>query len=163
MDSVAGRAAAVTGAIRASYLESAVHHCLDEPRETGELVRHADVRWALAEVRVGLAEAGLLRYPLFGPTRAARRRLKLLRSTYPPPASRRGVPDREKLLAVALHGEPALRVLVPRFALRAGLTDRVRITDKAFFRGSPRRGTHGGNGGYLYCGSGGGGGGGGGD
>ncbi|MEV7990958.1 TIGR04222 domain-containing membrane protein [Streptomyces sp. NPDC086077] len=162
-DCVGGQATAVTGVMRASYLESAVYHCLDEPREMGELVRHADVRWALAEVRVGLAEAGLLRYPLLGPTRAARRRLKLLRSAYPSPTSRRGVPDQDKLIAVALHGEPALRVLVPRFAFRAGLTDRVKITDKDFFRGSPSGGTYGGSGGYLYCGSGGGGGGGGGE
>lgn len=156
-----GQATAVTGAVRASYLESAVHHVLDEPRAMGELVRHADVRWALAEVRVGLAEAGFLRYPLLGPTLAARRRLRLLRSAYPPPAGRHGMPDQEKLLAVALHGEPALRVLVPRFALRAGLTDRVRITHRDLFRGSPRGGTYGGGGGgHLYCGGGGGGGGG---
>ncbi|MFJ4467856.1 TIGR04222 domain-containing membrane protein [Streptomyces sp. NPDC089424] len=160
-DPEGGQPAVVTGAVRASYLESAVYHCLHEPCEIRELVRHVDVRWALAEVRVGLAEAGLLRYPLLGPTRAARQRMRLLRKAHPPPESRLGSSYDDKLLAVALHGEPALRVLVPRFAFRAGLTDRVRITAKDQFRNSPRGSTYGGNGGYFTCGSGGGGGGGG--
>ncbi|KOV67035.1 hypothetical protein ADL00_16440 [Streptomyces sp. AS58] len=161
-DSVEGQAPTVTGAVRASYLESAVYHCLDEPSDIRELVRHPDVRWALAEVRVGLADAGMLRYPLLRPNRAARRRLKLLRKAHPLPPSRRGLPDHDKLIAIALHGVPALRVLVPRFALRAGLTDRVKITEKDWPRHSPRGDTYGGNGGYFYCGGGGGGGGGGG-
>ncbi|GHH92839.1 TIGR04222 domain-containing membrane protein [Streptomyces capillispiralis] len=156
-----GRAEAVDGERRARYLESAVHACLVEPSDLRELVRHPDVRWAVAEVRVGLAEAGMLRYPLLlGPTTAARRRLKLLRKAFPLPASRQGMPDRDKLLAVALHGEAALRVLVPRFALRAGLTDRVPLRDRGLLRGRRGDGTYGGSyGGHLYCGSGGGGGG----
>ncbi|MET7291029.1 TIGR04222 domain-containing membrane protein [Streptomyces griseoloalbus] len=156
-----GRAEPVDSERRARYLESAVYSCLVEPSEMRELVRHPDVRWAVAEVRVGLAEAGMLRYPLLlGPTTAARRRLKVLRRAFPLPASRRDLPDRDKLLAVALHGEPALRVVVPRFALRAGLTDRVRIRDKGMLRHSPGGGTYGSGGGYHYCGGGGGGGGG---
>ncbi|WP_309060632.1 TIGR04222 domain-containing membrane protein [Streptomyces sp.] len=156
-----GPAEPVTGARRALYLESAVYSCLGEPSEVRELVRHPDVRWAVAEVRVGLAEAGLLRYPLLGPTRAARRRLRVLRKACPVPASRRGLPDHDKLLAVALHGETALRVLVPRFALRAGLTGRVAVTDRGMLRHSPRGGIYGGGGSSssYYCGGGGGGGG----
>ncbi|MFE2282366.1 TIGR04222 domain-containing membrane protein [Streptomyces sp. NPDC059454] len=162
LEDLQGRAEAVTGAMRASYLESAVHHCLAEPSAIRELVRHQDVRWALAELRVGLAEAGMLRYPLLlGPTTAARRRLRALRRAYPLPSSRHGRPDDEKLLAVALHGKDALLVCVPRFALRAGLTDRVDIRDKGL-RHSPGGGTYGGGAGHTYCGGGGGGCGGGG-
>ncbi|MFD7701302.1 TIGR04222 domain-containing membrane protein [Streptomyces caelestis] len=149
----------VTGAMRASYLESAVHRCLAEPSEVRELVRHPDVRWALAELRVGLAEAGMPRYPLLGPARAARRRLQVLRKAFPLPSSRHGRPDHEKLLAVALHGKPALTVFVPRFALRAGLTERVNLRKKRLLRPSLRGG---GSGGHLYCGGGDGGDGGGG-
>jgi hypothetical protein len=149
----------VDGELRARYLESAVYACLAEPSGIRELVRHPDVRWALAEVRVGLAEAGMLRYPLrLGPTAAARRRLRVLRTAFPVPANRRGLSDRDRLLAVALHGEAALRVLVPRFALRAGLTDRVRITEKDMLRHWPRGGS--GGAGHTYCGGGGCGGGG---
>ncbi|MFF1271918.1 TIGR04222 domain-containing membrane protein [Streptomyces marokkonensis] len=151
----------VPAGMRAPYLESAVYHCLEEPSGIRELLRHPDVRWAVAGVRVGLAEAGMLRYPLLlGPTTAARRRLRVLRTAFPLPASRRGLPDDDKLLAVALHGEAALRVLVPRFALRAGLTERVSLRDKRLLRHSPRGSTYGGSGGHLYCGGGGGGGGG---
>ncbi|MEY9485289.1 uncharacterized protein (TIGR04222 family) [Streptomyces calvus] len=155
-----GPAGPVDGELRARYLESAVYACLAEPSGIRELVRHPDVRWALAEVRVGLAEAGMLRYPLrLGPTAAARRRLRVLRTAFPLPANRRGLSDRDRLLAVALHGEAALRVLVPRFALRAGLTDRVRITEKDMLRHWPRGGS--GGAGHTYCGGGGGCGGGG--
>lgn len=144
--------------LRAPYLESAVYHCLEEPSDVRELLRHPDVRWAVAEVRTGLAEAGMLRYPLLlGPTRAARRRLRTLRKAFPLPASRRGLPDEAKLLAVALHGEAALRVLAPRFALRAGLIERVSLREKSLIRHSPRGGTYGSGRGSLYCGGGGGG------
>ncbi|MEU5525221.1 TIGR04222 domain-containing membrane protein [Streptomyces sp. NPDC047860] len=145
--------------MRAPYLESAVYHCLDEPSDLRYLLRHVDVRWALAELRVGLADAGMLRYPLLlGPTTAARRRLRTLRKAFPLPASRHGLPDERKLIAVALHGEPALRTLVPRFALRAGLTERVSLRQKSLLRHSPRSGASGGAG-HVYCGGGGGGGG----
>ncbi|MEY7980997.1 TIGR04222 domain-containing membrane protein, partial [Streptomyces pilosus] len=130
---------------------------LAEPSAIRELVRDLDIRWAVAELRVGLAEAGMLRYPLLGSTRAARRRLQVLRKAFPLPASRRDLPDDERLLAVALHGETALRVLVPRFALRAGLTERVSLRDRRPLRHSPRGEAYG-SAGHLYCGGGSGGG-----
>ncbi|MET9155949.1 TIGR04222 domain-containing membrane protein [Streptomyces griseoflavus] len=151
----------LTGAMRAAYLESAVYHGLREPSGIRELVRDLDVRWALAELRVGLAEAGMLRYPLLGSTRAARRRTQVLRKAFPLPAVRRDLPDDQRLLAVALHGEDALRLLVPRFALRAGLTERVSLRGKRLLRHSPRGDAYG-SAGHLYCGGGSGEGGGGG-
>ncbi|MFI8307803.1 TIGR04222 domain-containing membrane protein [Streptomyces sp. NPDC085927] len=142
--------------LRALMLESAVHGALDEPTGLGELVRHPEVRWAVAEVRVGLAEAGLLTYPLLRPTRAARRQVRDLREQHPLPAVRRGLTPDDTLLAVALHGEQGLRVFVPRFALRAGLTARVRIGNKSMLRPSRSSGTYGSSGGNHYCGGGGG-------
>ncbi|MER8219372.1 hypothetical protein ABTZ58_01945 [Streptomyces sp. NPDC094143] len=47
--------------------------------------------------------------------------------------------------AVALRGEPALRLLVPRFALRAGLVRRSEVGGKTLLKHSPR-GTGGGYG-----------------
>ncbi|MFD3735764.1 TIGR04222 domain-containing membrane protein [Streptomyces sp. NPDC058632] len=147
---------------RALFLESAVHGvALDGPTGLDELVRHPDVRWAVAEVRVGLAEAGLLTCPLLRPTRAARRRVRALREQRPLPAVRRGLTPDDTLLAVALHGEEGLRVFVPRFALRAGLTARVEIRGKSLLRPSRGSGTYGGPTGSHYCGGGGGCGGGG--
>ncbi|MEU3947786.1 TIGR04222 domain-containing membrane protein [Streptomyces sp. NPDC029526] len=131
-----GRPGAVSRAERARYLESAVHSCLHEPCGLAELARRPDVRWAVAELRVPLAEAGLLRLPLLRPARAARRHLRALRTAHPVPASRRGLPDRTVLLAIALHGEPALRALVPRFALRTGLVERVRLRQAPLLRRS---------------------------
>ncbi|MGW0374052.1 TIGR04222 domain-containing membrane protein, partial [Streptomyces coeruleorubidus] len=81
-----------------------------------------------------------------------------LHRRHPLPASRRGLTDHDRLLAVALHGEAALRLLVPRFALRAGLIRRAEVGGKGLLKHAPR-GT-GGGGGYSYCGGGGGGGGG---
>ncbi|MEU9592623.1 TIGR04222 domain-containing membrane protein [Streptomyces sp. NPDC048219] len=102
--------------------EGTVLDCLHEPLTARELVRHPDVRLALALTRIPLAEDGLLRYPLLGPTRGARRRVAFWRERYPLPAARHGLTDEDTLLAVALHGDAALRMLLPRFALRAGLT-----------------------------------------
>ena len=81
---------------------------------------HADVRAALAELHTGLRSAGLLR--AFPPhrTRTARRALNALSAEQPLPTSRKGLSEYDTLMAVALYGEPALHVLVPRFALRAG-------------------------------------------
>ncbi|GAA4545882.1 hypothetical protein GCM10023097_23880 [Streptomyces collinus] len=53
---------------------------------------------------------------------------------------------------------PALRLLVPRFALRAGLVRRAEVGGADLFQHSPR-GTGGVGGGVYYCGGGGGGGG----
>ncbi|MEV5516758.1 TIGR04222 domain-containing membrane protein [Streptomyces flaveolus] len=101
--------------------EGTVLDCLREPLTARELVRHSDVRLALALTRIPLAEDGLLRYPRLGPTRGARRRVAFWRERYPLPAARHGLTDEDTLLAVALHGDAALRLLLPRFALRAGL------------------------------------------
>ncbi|MEU3661009.1 TIGR04222 domain-containing membrane protein [Streptomyces sp. NPDC032940] len=130
--------------------------CRDEPLSPRKLARHTGVRLAVSLLRIPLAEAGLLRYPLLGPTRAARRTVRSLQERHPLPGSRRGLPDADKLLAVALHDVAALRVLLPRFALRAGLTERVEVADKGMLRHSPRGGS--GGGGVYYCGGGGGGG-----
>ena len=150
---------AVDGPRPLSPLAEAVHARLREPAAPRTLVKDPDIRLALALMRIPLAEAGLLRYPLLGPTRAARRHIRDLRRTRPLPAGRHGLSHDDRLLAVALHGEPALRLLVPRFALRAGLVRRAEVGGKDLLKHSPR-GTGGGYGGYSYCGGGGGGGGG---
>ncbi|AQS66775.1 hypothetical protein [Streptomyces pactum] len=140
-------------------LAEAVRGCLHEPLAPRRLTRHPDVRLAVALMRIPLAEAGLLRYPLLGPTRAARRRVRALREAHPLPASRRGLTADDRLLAVALHDVAALRVLLPRFALRAGLTDRVEVADKGLLKHArPERGSGPGGGMAYYCGGGGGGG-----
>lgn len=41
--------------------------CLREPRTARELVRHPDVRLAVALARIPLADEGLLRYPGWAP------------------------------------------------------------------------------------------------
>ncbi|MFJ8047043.1 TIGR04222 domain-containing membrane protein [Streptomyces luteogriseus] len=141
-----------------SPLAAAVHGCLRGPAAPKALVKDPEVRLAVAVMRIPLAEAGLLRYPLLGPTRAARRHVRALRDVHPLPASRQGLSDHERLLLVALHGEGALRLLVPRFALRAGLVRRAEVGHAALLEDSPR-GTNGGGGAFLSCGGGGGGGG----
>ncbi|MFD6172562.1 TIGR04222 domain-containing membrane protein [Streptomyces coeruleorubidus] len=153
----AGIADAVSAERAPSPLAQAVHACLHEPAGLRTLAKDPDVRLALALSRIPLADAGLLRYPLLGPTRGARRHVRDLRRRHPLPASRRGLTDHDRLLAVALHGEAALRLLVPRFALRADLIRRAEVGGKGLLKHSPR-GT--GGGGYAYCGGGGGGGGG---
>ncbi|GGX31288.1 TIGR04222 domain-containing membrane protein [Streptomyces lomondensis] len=154
---------AVAGKRPPSPLAEAVHRSLREPAGLRTLVKDPDIRLAVALMRIPLAEAGLLRYPLLGPTRAARRHVRELRQRHPLPASRRGLSDHDRLLAVALHGEAALRLLVPRFALRAGLVRRAEVGGKSLLKHS--RGPYGGGGGsagHAYCGGGGGGCGGGG-
>ncbi|MFF7486001.1 TIGR04222 domain-containing membrane protein [Streptomyces luteogriseus] len=143
-----------------SPLAAAVHACLRAPAAPTALVKEPEVRRAVAVMRVPLAEAGLLRRPLLGATRAARRHVRDLRRGHLLPASRHGLTDRERLLLVALHGEGALRLLVPRFALRAGLVRRAEVGRAALLKDAPR-GTTGGGGAFLSCGGGGGGGGGG--
>jgi hypothetical protein len=141
-----------------SPLAAAVHDCLRAPAEPKALVKDPGIRLAVAVMRIPLAEAGLLRYPLLGATRAARRHVRELRHEHPLPASRHGLSDRERLLLVALHGEAAPRLLVPRFALRAGLVRRAEVGGADLFKHSPR-GMGGVGGGVHYCGGGGGGGG----
>ena len=155
----AGVADAVEAMQPPSPLAAAVHGCLRAPAAPKALVKDPEVRLAVAVMRIPLAEAGLLRCPLLGPTRAARRHVRALRDLHPLPASRQGMSDHERLLLVALHGEAALRLLVPRFALRAGLVRRATVGRAALFKDSPR-GTNSGGGAFLSCGGGGGGGGG---
>ncbi|MFF8672820.1 TIGR04222 domain-containing membrane protein [Streptomyces sp. NPDC015242] len=151
---------AVEGLRPPSPLAEAVHTRLREPAGLKTLVKDPGIRLAVALMRVPLADAGLLRHPLLGPTRAARRQVRDLRRTRPLPASRHGLSHDDRLLAVALHGEPALRLLLPRFALRAGLVRRAEVGGKALLRHSPRGTGGGGGGGSVgYCGGGGGGGG----
>ncbi|MFF7788511.1 TIGR04222 domain-containing membrane protein [Streptomyces sp. NPDC007991] len=153
----AGVADAVSAQRPPSPLAREVHSRLHEPAGLRTLVKDPGVRLAVALMRVPLAEAGLLRYPLLGPTRGARRHVRELRQRHPLPAGRRGLTDQDRLLAIALHGEAALRLLVPRFALRAGLVRRAEVGGKGLLKHSPR-GTGGGAGGYYSCGGGGGGG-----
>ncbi|AIS01274.1 hypothetical protein SGLAU_26680 [Streptomyces glaucescens] len=110
-------------------LEEAVGSALRRPVRFRRLVRDPEVRLAVAEMRIPLAEAGLLRWPFLGPTRGARREVEALRVRHPLPARRYGLSDDDKLLAVALHDEAALRVLMPRFAVRAGLLPRAEAAD----------------------------------
>ncbi|MFF5308826.1 TIGR04222 domain-containing membrane protein [Streptomyces massasporeus] len=148
------------GAVRPpSPLAAAVHGCLRAPAAPKALVKDPGIRLAVAVMRIPLTEAGLLRRPLLGATRAARRRVRDLRHEHPLPASRHGLTDHERLLLVALHGEAALRLLVPRFALRAGLVRRAEVGGAALLK-DPPRGTNGGGGAFLSCGGGGGSGGG---
>ena len=134
----AGVADAVEAMQPPSPLAAAVHGCLRAPAAPKALVKDPEVRLAVAVMRIPLAEAGLLRCPLLGPTRAARRHVRALRDLHPLPASRQGMSDHERLLLVALHGEAALRLLVPRFALRAGLVRRATVGRAARFKDSPR-------------------------
>ncbi|MEU3253519.1 TIGR04222 domain-containing membrane protein [Streptomyces sp. NPDC006997] len=101
-------------------LEIAVYGALHRPGTPRTLARHPEVRLAVARMRIPLAEAGLLRYPLLGPTRATRREIRALARRHPVPVTRRGLSDHARLLAVALHGETAWQVVAPRSALRAG-------------------------------------------
>ncbi|MBC7269538.1 MAG: TIGR04222 domain-containing membrane protein [Streptomyces sp.] len=123
-----------------SPLEFAVYKALDGTSGPRELARDPGVRLAVARMRIPLAEAGLLRYPLLGPTRATRRGVRALRRRHPLPETRRGLTDHARLLAVALHGEAALRVVAPRFALRAGLVARAEVADSGLLRHSSRNG-----------------------
>jgi hypothetical protein len=129
-----------------------VRQALHEPCGLPEVLRAADVRRALAGLRTELRAAGLLRVLPPRRTRAARRGLDALLAQHPLPRTRRGLAATETLFTLALHGEAALTVLVPRFALRAGLTRRVEVADKGFHRRAPR--SDGPSGGGQHCGSG---------
>ncbi|HZF90292.1 TIGR04222 domain-containing membrane protein [Streptomyces sp.] len=113
----------------ANGLEDAVVRALRRPTRFRRLMRDPEVRLAVAEMRIPLAEAGLLRWPFLGPTRGARRDVADLRARHRLPAGRRGLTDDDKLLAVALYGDAALRALVPRFAFRSGLLPRAEVAD----------------------------------
>ncbi|MFF7551575.1 TIGR04222 domain-containing membrane protein [Streptomyces olivaceus] len=120
--------------------EGTVLGCLREPLTARELVRHTDVRLALALARIPLAEDGLLGPRRLRPNRGARRRVEFWRERHPLPAAGHGLADGDTLLAVALHGDAALRLLLPRFALRAGLANPgVPVEGVRFFPGGSGR------------------------
>ncbi|MFF5532283.1 TIGR04222 domain-containing membrane protein [Streptomyces cinerochromogenes] len=114
-------------------LEKAVRTGLYRPAGTRELPGRAVVRRALARMRAELAADGLLRVLPPRRGRAARRLLAELREHRPLPEGPDGLPEEEVLLAVALYGERALTVLVPRFAREAGLTGRGALADEGRF------------------------------
>ncbi|NML51283.1 TIGR04222 domain-containing membrane protein [Streptomyces sp. R302] len=87
---------------------------------TGERAGPGPVLLLAAGVPVLLAVVALLRLP--PATRAARRHLAELRERHPLPAHRREVTDgRLVQLYVALYGDPALAMFLPRFARDGGL------------------------------------------
>ncbi|MEU3442279.1 TIGR04222 domain-containing membrane protein [Streptomyces griseoincarnatus] len=146
----------VPAELRVPFLASAAYRRWQEPCHVRELLRDPDVRWAVDTLRTGPAETGMVSPPVLGTTRAARRRPHVLRTTCPVPASPAGLSDEEKLLAVALHGQAALRALVPRFALGAGLTERGRLSRERALRRfiSASGGSADGCAGPHYCGGG---------
>ncbi|WP_086823973.1 TIGR04222 domain-containing membrane protein [Streptomyces sp. NRRL B-24572] len=76
-----------------------------------------------------LVAALLLRLP--DTTKTARRLLSGLRERYPLPAHRREVTDgRLVQLYVALYGDPALALFLPRFSRDGGLLDRPQEADR---------------------------------
>ncbi|MFF5183191.1 TIGR04222 domain-containing membrane protein [Streptomyces sp. NPDC000345] len=130
-------------------LAEAVRAELVRPAGPAELMNRPAVRRALADLAAALRSARLLRALPPHRSRAGRRALQTLLAGHPLPASGKGVAADEAVLAVALHGEAALSLLVPRFALRAGLVPGTEVTDQGFHRNAPRGG---GTGGYFHCG-----------
>ncbi|MEU1538740.1 TIGR04222 domain-containing membrane protein [Actinacidiphila glaucinigra] len=114
-------------------LEKAVRVGLYRPAGIRELLGRAVVRRALSRMRAELAGAGLLRLVRASPTRAARRYVADLRRNTPMPEHRAGLAEEDILLAVALHGDPALTALVPAFTAEAGLTGRGAAADEGLF------------------------------
>ncbi|MFJ8111959.1 TIGR04222 domain-containing membrane protein [Streptomyces sp. NPDC096132] len=130
-------------------LAEAVRAELARPTAPAELPKRPAVRGALAELVLVLRSARLLRVLPPHRSRAGRQALEALLAEHPLPANRKDLPTDDAVLAVALHGDAALQLLVPRFALRTGLLPRTEVTDKGFHRNAPRGG---GTGGHLYCG-----------
>ncbi|WLW51245.1 hypothetical protein [Streptomyces sp. YU58] len=95
-------------------------------------------RQAPGELRRDLMSAGLSRRLPPRPTRAGRCALDALCAGRPLPRDRKGLSADGIASAVALHGEPALRVLAGRFALRAGLVARVEVAGSGVLRHSAR-------------------------
>lgn len=114
-------------------LERAVRVGLYRPAGIRELLDRAVVRKALSRMRAELAAAGLLRLVRASPTRAARRYIADLRRNTPMPRDRTGLAEEDVLLAVALHGDPALTALVPAFTGEAGLIGRGAVADEGLF------------------------------
>lgn len=109
-------------------LARVVHAALRTPADLRDLLMREAVTAALVDLRYELADAGLLRAPLPGRTRAGRRLLRTLRNRSPLPTTRRGLSSEDRLLAVALYGDRALTSLMPRFAREGGLVGRGRVT-----------------------------------
>ncbi|MFF9622831.1 TIGR04222 domain-containing membrane protein [Streptomyces griseosporeus] len=128
-------------------LEKAVRTALYRPAGARELLSRAVVGRALARMRAELRSAGLLRSVPPRRGRAVRRQLAELRERCPLPEGPEGLAEDEVLLAVALYGERALTVLLPRFTRDARLTGRGALADEGLFpfgRGSGLRGIAGG-------------------
>ncbi|WP_431968508.1 TIGR04222 domain-containing membrane protein [Actinacidiphila sp. bgisy160] len=90
-------------------------------------------------------------------TRAGRQALRRAQERFPRPQSRRASPE-SVLLAVALHGDPALRLAVPHFTREAGLLARHDRTESLYGVNHWKSGGGGGCGsGGLSCGGAGGG------
>ncbi|MGP2442549.1 TIGR04222 domain-containing membrane protein [Streptomyces sp. JW3] len=149
-------------------LERAVRGGLYRPASLEELLTRPVVRAAVSRARAELAADGLLRPRTGGPTRAGRKRLAGLRAVVPLPAGPEGWPHDYMTVAVAVHGDPALTALLPRFTERARLTGRGAHADAGRFPFGRRdrflrwRADHDGHGsghdsGGFSCGSGGGG------
>jgi hypothetical protein len=119
-------------------LAEAVLAELRQPVGLRELAGRPGVRRAVADIRRRLVAAGLLRSLPPRRTRAGRRGLDALRAGHPLPCGRKGLSTDEVLMTAALHGDPALRLLAGRFALRAGLTARVEVADKGLLRHTSR-------------------------
>ncbi|MEU3888205.1 hypothetical protein [Streptomyces sp. NPDC029041] len=84
----AGVADAAEAERQPSGSAAAVHTCLRVPVSPKALVKDPEIRLAVTLMRIPLAEAGLLRHPLPGPTRAARRHVRGQRHEHPLPTSR---------------------------------------------------------------------------
>ncbi|WP_105969994.1 TIGR04222 domain-containing membrane protein [Streptomyces geranii] len=138
-------------------LEKAVYAALHRPAGIKELLARPGVRRALAELRGELRDAGLLRR--FPPRRPFTTRLTLrsLGKQFPLPVTRKGVQPADALFAVAFYGTPALAVLAPTFARRAGRLGPGALADKGLLPHSWGGGGGSGGGDASSCGGGGGG------
>jgi hypothetical protein len=112
--------------------ERAVHTALYRPSGMRELMERPTVRRATAALRAELREAGLLRALPPRRTRAARGILRSLRRAHPLPVEGDGarLPADVVLMSVALYGDRALRLLLPRFTAEGGLTGRGGRADR---------------------------------
>ncbi len=132
-------------------LAAAVRAALHRPAGLPELPAGPGIGRALTGLVRKVRSAGPPRALPPHRGRGARTALRALHAAHPLPVGRGEVPEGDVTLVVALYGEEALRLLVPRFALRAGLLPRVEVSDKPFHRRAPRR--NGGSGGSGFsCG-----------
>ena len=97
-------------------------------------------------IGAGPVAAALFLFRLPATTGAARRLLRALRERHPLPAHRREVTDGELVqLYVALYGDPALALFLPRFSRDGGLLGRGggedgHATGRGWYTGWPGRG-----------------------